>query len=82
MKITDFLVMDSHGHQLEADPHGNNIAFSCTQCGHPVLAIALDNQRGSDEDHPVMCRRCRAQYFLDVRLKMEKLYIHRIGEGS
>ena len=49
MKITDFLVMDMNGDEIEADPHGNNLAFCCMECGHPVVAVALENQRGSDE---------------------------------
>ena len=76
MKITNFLVMNADGNEIAADPHGNNIAFDCWKCGHPILAIALDNQRGSDEDHAVNCRGCGRRYFLDVRTPAEKLYIH------
>ncbi len=75
MKITDFLVLNSDGEEIEADPHGNNIAFSCESCGHPILAIALENQRGSDADHPAKCRGCGKEYFLDVRQRAEKIYI-------
>ncbi|MCL6271909.1 hypothetical protein M3P05_18480 [Sansalvadorimonas sp. 2012CJ34-2] len=46
MKITDFYILNGHGDAIEADAHGNNIAFSCFKCGHPVLAVALENQRG------------------------------------
>jgi hypothetical protein len=42
------------------------------------LATALDNQRGSDEDHPTECKGCGRRYFLDVRPHMEKLYIHQL----
>lgn len=76
MKITDFLVLDTDGSETPADPHGTNIAFCCMTCGHPVLAVALENQRGSDEEHPAICRGCNAQYFLDVRPQSGKLYIH------
>lgn len=78
MKITGFLVMDHDGELLDADAHGNNIAFCCFDCGHPVLAVALENQRGFDEAHPVACQRCRTKYFLDIRSAAEKLYIHRM----
>ncbi len=78
MKITDFLTMDGNGDEILADAHGNNIAFSCSECGHPILAVALENQRGSDEDHPAVCKGCGAKYFLDVRTHMEKLYVHRL----
>lgn len=78
MKITDFLTMNGKGEKILADAYGNNIAFSCFKCGHPVLAIALENQRGSDEEHPVKCRECGSGYFLDVRPNMEKLYVHNL----
>ena len=81
MKVTDFLVMDWDGVEIPADPHGNNVAFNCGDCGFPVLAIALDNQRGSDEEHPAECRGCGARYFLDVREHAGKLYIHSTDGG-
>ena len=76
MKITDFLVMDGEGTEISADAHGNNVAFCCMACGFPVLAVALANQRGSDESHPATCRGCGRQYYLDVREQAKKLYIH------
>ncbi|MGR6858968.1 hypothetical protein ACU5EH_00720 [Aliivibrio salmonicida] len=78
MKITDFMVFDENGEELLADPNGNNVAFKCWKCDHPVLAIALLNQRGFDEKHPAKCRGCNALYALDVREKMEKLYIYEV----
>ena len=80
MKITDFLVMDSNGDEIPADPYGNNIAFDCGICEHPVLAIALENQRGSDRDHPATCRDCGTAYFLDIRPQARKVYIHSADE--
>lgn len=76
MKITDFLVMDTNGVEIDADPHGDNLAFCCMACGYPIVAVALDNQCGSDEEHPASCRGCDAKYFLDIRLQTEKIYIH------
>jgi hypothetical protein len=29
VKITNFLIMDTNGVEIEADAHGNNLAFSC-----------------------------------------------------
>jgi transcription elongation factor Elf1 len=78
MKITDFLVMDGEGEEIPADPFGNNVAFGCVFCGHPVLATALENQRGCDENHPVPCRSCGTKYFLDVRAVSQKIYVHTI----
>lgn len=68
--------MDTNGEEIAADPHRNSLAFSCPLCGYPVLAIALDNQRGSDEHHPAYCKGCETGYFLDIRTRAEKLYIH------
>lgn len=82
MKITDFLVMNGDGVEIAADAHGNNLAFSCLGCGHPVLGIALDNHKGSDERHPTTSKGCGEKYFLDVRLRTEKLSIHRVGGGD
>lgn len=75
MKITDFIIMDDAGAEISADAFGNNVAFCCSRCGHPVLAIALENQRGYDEDHPAACKGCGRSYFLDVRSHAQKLYI-------
>lgn len=72
--------MDTNGVEIDADAHGNNVAFSCPQCGYPVLAIALERQRGSDEHHPANCKGCGAGYFLDVRPRAEKLYLHFAGD--
>jgi hypothetical protein len=77
MKITDFLILSSDGGaEIRADAFGNNVAFSCRHCGHPVLATALENQRGSDEAHPSKCRGCGRGYFLEIRPQAQKLYIH------
>lgn len=82
MKITGFLVLDGDGRELPADPYGTNLAFCCLSCGHPLLAVALENQRGSDEQHPAVCKRCQAAFFLDVRPQSEKLYIHFIQRAA
>ena len=82
MRITGFLVLDANGSRIAADPYGNNLAFCCIACGHPVLAVALENQRGSDEQHPAICSGCKAGYFMDVRPQAEKLYIHLAGHGA
>ena len=81
MKITDFLVMDTDGNEILADPHGNNIAFACRECLAPILAVALENQRGWDEDHPATCRSCGSAYFLDIREHASKLYIHPVARA-
>lgn len=80
MKITDFLTMDTDGNEIQADPYGNSVAFACGECGAPVLAVALENERGSDEAHPAICRGCGVAYFLDIRERSQKLYIHPVDE--
>lgn len=74
--------MDTNGEEIKADAHGNNVAFCCMDCGHPILAIALENQRGSDEEHPAECKGCGAKYFLDVREGSEKLYVHPVDDDA
>jgi hypothetical protein len=78
MKITNFLIMDDMGNVIEGDPFGNNLAFLCRSCSHPILAIARENQRGSSEDNPAKCRRCGTSHFIDVRIDLEKVYVHRL----
>ncbi len=78
MKITDFYAMNDQGEEISADPHGNNIAISCSSCGHPILLTALPNQRGSDEKHAAKCKGCGQLYFLDVREHKEMLYVHKL----
>lgn len=76
MNFSDFLIMDGEGDEIRADAFGQNVAFACWHCGHPLLAIALENQRGFDQQHPTVCKGCNRAYFLDVRPHMQKLYIH------
>jgi hypothetical protein len=79
MKITGFQVMNSSGTEIRGDAFGNNVAFLCANCGHPVLATALEDQRGSDEEHLSVCKGCGRGYFLDVRAAAEKIYVHDIA---
>ena len=78
MKITNFIVMDANGEIISADPHGNNLAVSCSSCGYPLLLTALPNQRGSDEAHPAKCKGCGQEYFLDIREHKEMLYVQKL----
>lgn len=77
MNITDFLIMDGNGVEIEADASGDSLAFCCEDCGYPLLAIARENARGSSEQCPSSCRDCGAGYFLDVRNHAQKIYVHR-----
>lgn len=82
MKITNFLILNSHGDEVSGDAHGNNLAFICEECGHPVLVTALKNQRGNDVDHPAKCKGCGEEYFIDPRKRSEKLYIFTVTENQ
>jgi len=65
MRVTDFNVVDSRSKKIDADPFGNNIAFACFSCKHPVLAIAREHQRGNSEKNPAVCRGCGKKYFIE-----------------
>ena len=78
MNLDDFLILDHNGEETLSDTLGKIVAFSCDTCGNPVLASATDNERGSDDDRPSVCRGCGTKYFLDVRWHAEKLYIHKV----
>ena len=60
-------VKSSHGEPIAADWKGNNVAFSCQSCGHPILADAGRDEKGHLQAHPVervKCIDCKAEYFL------------------
>ena len=45
MKTTDCTIY--HGDTpTKADAHGNNVAWACSVCGHPILFVCLENQKG------------------------------------
>jgi len=75
MNITDFLTMDGDGDLIHADTLGNDIAFNCMECYHPILASSKDGAPGNEEEQPVTFKGCDIKYFLDVRLQAEKLHI-------
>lgn len=81
MKIAGYLVLNEQGVEIKADAFGCNVAFSCYECGHPILATALEDQRGSDERHPSACKGCGKSYFLDVRENTQKLYVHKVWQN-
>lgn len=64
-KKSEYAVENFHGEPIAADPKGNNVAFSCQNCGHPILAAAARNESGRFQDHPVEqveCIDCKADY--------------------
>jgi DNA-directed RNA polymerase subunit RPC12/RpoP len=59
-KVTDFRLVDENGDRALSDAFGNNVAFKCMKCGHPMLAIILpkQNRHGSTPENPAVCRHC------------------------
>lgn len=50
------------------DLHGNNVAFACPACGHPILATIgapANMSRGQSDDRPSTCRRCMACFVVE-----------------
>jgi len=76
MRVTCFSVENSRGYKIDADPFGNNIAFACFSCKHPVLAIARERHRGNSKEKPAICMRCEARYFIQhIDRESEKVVI-------
>lgn len=82
MKITGFQVFDERGVLIDADAHGNNAAFCCVACRHSILAIALVNQRGSDRQHPAICKRCGTGCFLQIHADAKQLHIRQLDSTA
>ncbi len=76
MNITDILTMDGDGDFIQTETLGDNTAINCIDCYHPILASSKDGSSGCDEELPVTCKGCRQKFFLDIRKRAEKLYIH------
>jgi predicted RNA-binding Zn-ribbon protein involved in translation (DUF1610 family) len=59
-RVTGLRRVNEKGDRLLCDAFGNNVAFDCPCCGHPMLAIVLpeQNRRGSNPNNPAICRHC------------------------
>jgi predicted RNA-binding Zn-ribbon protein involved in translation (DUF1610 family) len=59
-RVTDFKLLDEAERPALCDAYGNNVAFKCMKCGHPMLAIILpkQNRHGSTPENPAVCRHC------------------------
>ena len=73
-KVTGFAVVDEGGLPVKADPHGNNVAFSCT-CGAPVLAVIREHQRGASPDNPARCS-CGSSFWLEPQESQKQVIVH------
>jgi hypothetical protein len=76
--ITKFRCTDEKGQQILCDAFGNNVAFNCSNCNHPMLAIIRENQRGSDANHPAECPNCRFSCWLEDDQVARILRLHAV----
>ena len=54
-----YTVKNSHGEAIAADQDGNNVAFICQNCGHPVLMSQYMHEEGE-----IHCRDCEHEYYV------------------
>ena len=76
--VSGFSAQDEKGNAVNCDAHGNNVAFQCN-CGRPVLAVILANQKGYDISHPTECPGCGARYWVTANTVGRTLTIHSIA---
>jgi hypothetical protein len=74
--ITDFKAATPSGDQVQADAHGNNVAFKCLDCDGPVLAVLMPHQRGASESNPARCKICGAEYWIEAIAAEARLVVH------
>ena len=76
MTITGFKCVGEMSDKINCDAHGNNAAISCPVCGHPILFVARENQKGSDALHATKCRGCEKSFFIEIykEKRLIKLY--------
>jgi hypothetical protein len=63
--ITNFRCVDGAGRDVPCDAFGNNVALKCPKCGHPVVAIAREHQRGSGATNAAECRECGLKCWIE-----------------
>lgn len=45
--------------------HGNNVAWTCAKCAHPILFVYRQGGYGSIPTNPVQCPECNMRYYLE-----------------
>jgi predicted RNA-binding Zn-ribbon protein involved in translation (DUF1610 family) len=76
--VTDFWHIDYARRTVRCDAFGNNVAFDCPDCGHPMLAIIRENQRGSSVTNPSICRSCGFRCWLQDDPPKKILHLHMV----
>ena len=69
-KLTIRHIENSHGEAVAAVQDGNNVAFICQACGHPVLMSEYMHESGNVE-----CRDCEQAYFVQWFKEKETIVI-------
>ncbi len=80
MTVTDFSGCYGNGDAANVDAFGNNVAFLCNKCGHPVLAVVRKDQRGNSIKNPAVCRECGEEFVIEGRETTEKIVIYNASE--
>ena len=62
-KKSEYVVKNSYGEPIAVDHSGNNVAFTCQNCGHPILAPA-DPARQFKKSDGTYCINCEHSYSL------------------
>jgi len=60
MKVTDCQI-SFKGRPTPADAYGNNVAWSCPVCGHPLLFVCRKGWKGFDGKR-TNCKQCGALF--------------------
>jgi hypothetical protein len=81
-RVTDFTCVNERGERVLCDAYGNNVAFECRNCGHPMLAIVLpkQNRRGSNPDNPAVCRHCKSRFWVVAETGEKRLQVNPVDE--
>jgi hypothetical protein len=76
--VTGFSCVDENGEEVPCEAFGNNVAFNCCLCNHPMLAVMLKDGRGSKPENPSLCRRgdCGSRAWLSVDSEVQSLTLH------
>jgi hypothetical protein len=75
--ITGYRCVDQANREVPCFAFGNNVAFNCTKCGHPMLAIVRLHQRGSSSTKPMPCP-CGSSMWVTLDATIEnRLKLHR-----
>ena len=75
--ITGFKCIDENGFPILCDAHGNNAAIRCPGCSSPILIVARENQKGSDEAHTTQCISCGVVVWVSLENRKKRLIFHK-----